>query len=183
MPRVTLKNGELRDQVRMDLYDSLYQAQASLRGTQKFFSNTQGKTLVDTNMRLNGTLENQVSFLVQGVGLDAIVYDAGNDVVLAEMLDASAVKLVIGEKEYLRAPTRYLTGKLRSYNTDIAQYGTNHDSVYALKGHDSIAIPPVQTFSLDWQIETDVVAVGAAATATAIKYIASLKGLMRRPVQ
>lgn len=180
MPRVTLKNGELRDQIRMDLYDSLYQGPTdSLRGVQKFFTNTQGKSLVDTNMRLNGTLENQVSFLVQGIGLDAIVYDAGNDVVIAEMLDMSATTLVIGEKEYLRAPARFITGKIRSYNAAIAQYGTNHDSVYTLKGHDAIAIPPVQTFSLNWQIETDAL----AAAGTSIKYVASLKGLMRRPVQ
>lgn len=177
MPRVTLKNGELRDQVRIDLFDSLYQPLTSWRGIQKFFTNTQSKSLVDTNMRLNGTLENQVSFLVQGIGMDAITYAAGLDLVLAEILDKSAVKLVIGEKEYLRAPTRFITGKIRSTNELIAQYGTNHDSVYALKGHDSIAIPPVQTFSLDLQIETDV------APTAAIKYVASLKGLMRRPVQ
>ena len=177
MPRVTLKSGEVRDQVRMDLYDSLSQPLTSWRGIQKFFTNTQGKSLVDTNMRLNGTLENQVSFLVQGIGLDTITYAEGLDLVIAEILDKSAVKLVIGEKEYLRAPTRFVAGKIRSYNAAIAQYGTNHDSVYALKGHDSIAIPPVQTFSLDLQIETDV------APTAAIRYVASLKGLMRRPVQ
>lgn len=178
MPRVTLANGELRDQIRLDLFDSLSQPTASSwRGINKFFTNTQGKSLVETNMRLNGTLENQVSFLVQGIGLDAITYSAGLDLVIAEVLDKSAVKLVIGEKEYLRAPTRFVAGKIRSYNAVIAQFGTNHDSVYALKGHDSIAIPPVQTFSLDLQVETDVI------PASAIKYVASLKGLMRRPVQ
>lgn len=178
MPRVTLKSGEIRDQIRMDLFDSLRQpTTGSWRGIQKFFSNTQGKSLVDTNMRLNGTLENQVSFLVQGIGLDAITYATGLDLVLANILDNSAVKLVIGEKEYLRAPTRFVSGHIRSYNAVIAQYGTQRESNYALKGHDSIAIPPVQTFSLDLQVETD-------STPTAeIKYVASLKGLMRRPVQ
>lgn len=179
MPRVTLPSGEIRDQIRMDLFDTLVQAATvSFAGEQKFFTNTQGKSAVDTNMRLNGTLENQVSFLVQGCGLDAIVYVAATDVVIAEVLDKSSIKLVIGEKEYLRAPTRFIAGKLRSYNADIAQYGTNRDSVYSLKGEDSISIPPVQTFSLNLQVETAVV----HATAN-IRYVASLKGLMRRPVQ
>jgi len=176
MPRVTLPSGEIRDQIRMDLFDTLVQS-ASFFGEQKFFTNTQGKSSVDTNLRLNGTLENQVSFLVQGVGMDAITYAAGLDLVLAEVLDRSAIKLVIGEKEYLRAPTRFIAGKMRTTNDLIAQYGSNRDSVYSLKGEDSISIPPVQTFSLNLQVDTAVVPTAA------IRYVASLKGLMRRPVQ
>jgi hypothetical protein len=177
MPRVTLPSGEIRDQIRMDLFDTLVQS-ASWLGTQQFFTNTQGKSQADTNLRLNGTLENQVSFLVQGVGMDALVYSAGHDLVIAEVLDKSGVKLVIGEKEYLRAPSRFIAGKIRSTNAIIAQYGTNRDSVYSLKGEDSISIPPVQTFSLQLQVDT-----AAAPVASSIRYVASLKGLMRRPVQ
>jgi hypothetical protein len=177
MPRVTLPSGEIRDQIRMDLFDTLSQTGTWL-GEQKFFTNTQGKSSVETNMRLNGTLENQVSFLVQGVGMDAIVYTAAHDLVISEVLDRSAIKLVIGEKEYLRAPTRFIAGKVRSYNALIAQYGTNRDSVYTLMGEDSISIPPVQTFSLNLQVDT-----AAAPVASTIRYVASLKGLMRRPVQ
>lgn len=176
MPRISLPSGEIRDQIRTDLFDTLVQSTSWL-GEQKFFTNTQGKSSADTNLRLNGTLENQVSFLVQGVGMDAITYAAGLDLVIAEVLDKSAIKLVIGEKEYLRAPTRFIAGKIRSYNAAIAQYGSNRDSVYSLKGEDSISIPPVQTFSLNLQVETAVV------PASAIRYVASLKGLMRRPVQ
>lgn len=177
MPRVTLPSGEIRDQIRMDLFDTLTQT-VSFLGEQKFFTNTQGKSSSDTNLRLNGTLENQVSFLVQGVGMDALVYTAGHDLVIAELMDKSSIRLIIGEKEYLRAPTRFIGGKIRSTNEIIAQYGTNRDSVYSLKGEDSISIPPVQTFSLNLQVDTAV-----APAAGSIRYVASLKGLMRRPVQ
>lgn len=176
MPRVKLATGEIRDQIRMALFDTIVQ-DGSLLGDNKFFQTIEKKTIVDTNMRIQGTLEQGVSFLVQGVGLDAIVYATGLDLVIADVLDHSACVLTIGEKEYLRAPTRHVAGKVRSYNPVIAQYGTHAESCYQLKGVDAITIPSVQTFNLNLRVETSV------ESASPIRYVGSLKGLMRRPVQ
>lgn len=176
MPRVKLQSGEVRDQVRLNLYDTLVQS-ASFAGDNKFFTNIGNKTIVDTNMRIQGTLEQGVSFLVQGVALDVLVYTAGLDAVIAEVMDKSACILTIGEKEYLRAPTRHVGGKIRSYNANIAQYGSHAESCYKLAGIDSITIPSVQTFNLNLKVETTV------APSAPIRYVGTLKGLMRRPVQ
>ena len=178
MASVQLKDGSLRDQVRFDLYDSLTQpAAVSWRGIQSFFSNANGKTIAESNMKLNGTLENQVSFLVQGISLDAITYAAGLDAILAEVVDFSALVLTVGDKDYYRGPTRHVVGKIKTYNAAIAQLGSNRDSIYKLHGEDSLPIPSVQTFSLKLHVETD------AAPADAIKWVGTLRGLLRRPAQ
>lgn len=177
MPRVKLQSGEVRDQVRLNLYDTLTQT-GVFQGDNKFFTNIGNKTIVDTNMRIQGTLEQGVSFLVQGVALDAIVYKTGLDIVIAEILDKSACILTVGEKEYLRAPARHVGGKIRSYNPLIAQYGSHAESVYKLAGIDAITIPSVQTFNLNLKVETAV-----TSGTDSIRYVGTLKGLMRRPVQ
>lgn len=177
MPRVKLATGEVRDQVRLNLYDTLVQT-GSILGQNKFFTNIQGKGITETNMKIQGTLEQGVSFLVQGVALDALVYKAGLDLVIAEVMDKSACILTIGEKDYLKAPTRHVGGKIRSYNADIAQYGSHAESCYKLAGIDAITIPSVQTFALVLDVNTNV-----SSGTDSIRYVGTLKGLMRRPVQ
>ena len=177
MPRIKLATGEIRDQVRLNLFDTLTQT-GSILGQNKFFTNIQGKGITETNMKIQATLEQGVSFLVQGVALDALVYKAGLDLVIAEVMDKSACILTVGEKDYLKAPTRHVGGKIRSYNADIAQYGSHAESCYKLAGLDSITIPSVQTFALILDVNTSV-----SSGADSIRYVGTLKGLMRRPVQ
>lgn len=178
MASVQLKDGSLRDQVRFDLYDSLYMpATTSWRGIQSFFSNANGKTIAESNMKLNGTLENQVSFLIQGISLDAMTYVSGLDAVVAEIVDYSALVLTIGDKDYYRGPARHVAGKIRTYNPIISQLGSNRDSIYKLHGEDAIPVPSVQTFALKLHVETDVQA------SAKIKFVGTLRGLMRRPAQ
>jgi len=101
MPRVKLKNGELRDQIKLDIFDTIEQAAATtLSGVNPFFTDVQGKPRSQTNLRLNGTFENQVSFLVLGIGFDAISYDVDDINLLGQITDLSALTLKIGEKDY-----------------------------------------------------------------------------------
>lgn len=179
MPRVKLKNGELRDQIRLDVFDTILQTGGvALSGVNSFFTNTQNKPKSQTNLRLNGTFENQVSFLVLGIGFDAISTDAADIALLGEITDKSSLTLKIGEKDYWSGPVRFVAGRVLTYAPSYAQFGTHAPSYYPLRGADSIPIPSLQTFRMDWEFES------ATAVATSAKrYLASLKGLQRRPVQ
>jgi hypothetical protein len=191
MPRVKLGNGELRDQIREDLFDTHIQSPAqSMSGITKFFSQTQGKAEHLTNLRQNNILENQVSYLVQGIGFDAQTYDIADHGLLQLVTDHSAFKLRIGEKVYWNGALRFITGKIASdlggsLISMVQQFGSHDSSKYALKGIDSIAIPPLQTFSCELNVAGFTPAEDAAAQPNAndVYYVCSLKGLLRRPVQ
>lgn len=182
MPRVTLKNGAIRDQIRKDLFDTVRQADgANLLAEQKFFTNTSGKNSAETNLKTNNQFENQVSFLVQGIGFDAQVKLLANEAVLPTVMENSSIKLDIGEKTYWEGSLRYIAGKVIQEGGFLQQFGSHDDSKYALRGADSVAIPPLQRFQLVWNV------FGAGLTAAPageeIVYQARLMGLQRRPVQ
>jgi|GEM_PF-2904643 hypothetical protein len=191
MPRVKLANGALRDQIRQDLFDTIIQeAASSIQGITKFFSQVQGKASYLTNLRQNNILENQVSYLVQGLGFDAHVFDHADKSVLPLVTDHAALKLRIGEKVYWEGPLRYVIGKINTNFggglTDyFAQFGSHDSSKYALKGNDSIAIPPLQTFGMELEVAgfTNAEDTAAQPATQRIHYVARLMGLLRRPVQ
>lgn len=188
MPRVKLANGALRDQIRQDLFDTIIQAEgATVTGTNKFFTDVQGKAAHLTNMRQNQLLENQVSYLVQGLGFNAIVRDAGNVGILPLIQDHSSYKLVIGEKIYWEGPLRYISGNIQQEGDFLAQLGSYDNAKYALKGQDSIAIPPLQSFRCEWVVADFLDAAEENKTkpvaGTRVFYVARLLGLLRRPVQ
>lgn len=187
MPRVKLANGALRDQIRQDLFDTIIQeAGASIAGVNEFFTNVQGKGAHLTNLRQNQILENQVSYLIQGLGFNAIVRDAANVAILPLVLDHSAYKLIIGEKTYYEGPLRYIAGNVEQEGDFLAQLGSYDNAKYALKGQDSIAIPPLQSFKIKWEVLDFTAAEDTAAqpaVGTRVFYVARLMGLLRRPVQ
>jgi hypothetical protein len=191
MPRVKLANGALRDQIRQDLFDTVVQESGqSLSGITKFFSAVQGKSSYLTNLRQNNILENQVSYLVQGLGFDAHTFDPADWKVLPLIVDHAGMKLRIGEKVYWEGPLRYIVGKISqdgagSTTAFLQQFGSHDSSKYALKGNDSIAIPPLQTFSMELEVAGFTAGEDAAAqpAANRIHYVARLMGLLRRPVQ
>lgn len=187
MPRVKLANGALRDQIRQDLMDTIIQeAGVSITGTNRFFVDVQNKASHLTNLRQNQLLENQVSYLVQGLGFNALVSDVANVAILPLVVEHSAYKLKIGEKDYWEGPLRYICGNINQEGDFLAQLGSYDNAKYALKGDDSIAIPPLQSFKTEWTIGGYSVAEEAAslpAAGTRIHFVARLMGLLRRPVQ
>jgi hypothetical protein len=186
MPRVKLASGALRDQIRIDIFDSLVQDLAtSITGITEYFSNVQAKGSTDTNLRLNRNLENQVSYLVQGIGYDAKVRDAADSGILPLFLDHASLKLKIGEKIYWEGALRFITGHIAQEGGFLAQFDSFDNAKYALKGNDSIAIPPLQTFALILEVAGYTAAEEAASlpTVNPIKHYARLLGLQRRPVQ
>lgn len=187
MPRVKLANGALRDQIRQDLFDTIIQEEgASVAGINSFFTDVQGKGSHLSNMRQNQILENQVSYLVQGLGFNAIVRDAANVGILPLILDHSSYKLVIGEKIYWEGPLRYVTGNIQQEGDFLAQLGSYDNAKYALKGQDSIAIPPLQSFKTVWEVSEFAAGEEAKtlpAVGSRVFYVGRLLGLLRRPVQ
>jgi hypothetical protein len=187
MPRVKLANGALRDQIRQDIFDTIIQEEgAVVSGVNEFFTSVQGKPAHLTNLRQNQMLENQVSYLVQGLGFNAVVRDAANVNILPLIMDHSAFKLVIGEKIYWEGPLRYIAGNIEQEGAFLAQLGSYDNAKYALKGQDSIAIPPLQSFKCRWEV-LGLSAADADKTkpvaGTKVHYVARLLGLLRRPVQ
>lgn len=180
MPRVRLSNGELRDQIRLDIFDTITQevGQVLSGSRQKFFQDTANKSEIDTNLNISGFFENQVSYLVQGVGFDALTYSTNDVKLLPQIQDKSSLTLSVGEKDYWKAPLRFASGRILADDPELLQFGTFGPSYYPLKGADSIAIPSVQRFNIKWDLETN-----AAPADAAVRYVCSLKGLQRRPVQ
>jgi hypothetical protein len=187
MPRVKLANGSLRDQIKQELFDSYVQAAGeSPVGLKSFFTDVQGKAKHLTNMRQNQLLENQVSYLVQGIGFNAICSAAGNSKVLPLVVDHSDFKLVIGEKIYWEGALRTIAGNISQEGDVLVQLGSHDSAKYSLAGNASVAIPPLQSFkcevSTQGMLAADIVLATPAAD-TQVIYRCSLMGLLRRPVQ
>ena len=199
MPRVRTAEGELRDEVRQPLFDGISQAIAeSPIATRSFFSNVQGKAKYLTNLRQNNLLESTVSYRVMGINLDAQNFEEAQRKVLPLVMERSYFELVVGEKIYWQGNGLYLTGRLHQFSA-VAQsnpasaatertyqrFGDLAVQGIALTGKHVIDIPPLQSFRMNWVIDT--MTAGEIASATpgvqAILYMLSLKGLLRRPVQ
>lgn len=193
MPIVTLPGGQVRDEIRQPVYDTITLTPAvSPVGTQRFFSNVQGKSLTMTNLRQNNLLETAVSFRVQGLALDAQNDDAANIGVIPTILIRSSLRLHIGEKDYWSGPSRFAGGRMyASYATSAAeyvlqQYGWASAAPVVFQGKHVIDINPLQSFFAEWMIgdmTAGEVAAATPAAATAVSFVFSLKGLQRRPVQ
>lgn len=201
MPIVRLADGSLRDEIRMPLYDTItIQAAESPVGTRSFFSNVQGKSAARTNLRQNNLLETAVSYRVQGMGLDAQNFYAANIAALPIIMENSSIILKIGEKEYWKGPMLFAAGRIEaSYaaattaaattiNNVHQKYGTPSVQSVVLQGKHVIDINPLQSFSAQWSLDSsDITAAEITASTPAantnIKFVFSLKGLQRRPVQ
>lgn len=192
MPILRLPQGELRDEVRQPLYDTLTIAAAeSPVGIRNFFSAVQGKARSKTNLRQNNLLETAVSYRVQGMALDAQCYDATKASMLPILLENSSIRVRIGEKDYWEGPMSFLSGRLSHFASGAV------DSLYQrlgdvaiqpvmLEGKHCIDINPLQSFFAEWNVQGLTAAQITAATpsaATELNVVFSFKGLLRRPVQ
>ena len=184
--------GGIRDQIRQDLFDTIIlPANESPIGERRFFSNAQNKARYLTNLRLNGALEGQVSYRIQGIVIDAYSVQEDNIDVLPLVTEHSYCTLRVGEKNYLEIPFRTLTGGLSVFSggaidSFMSQYGRPSEVGIILKGQDSLDIKPNQTFDVLWTCGGMSSAEVTKATPVAdskISFVCSFKGLMRRPVQ
>lgn len=201
MPIVRLPGGSLRDEIRMPLYDTITQAAAeSPVGTRRFFSDVQGKSLARTNLRQNNLLETAVSYRVQGLGLDAQNFYEANQDVLPIVMENSSLTLKIGEKNYWQGPMLFACGRIEAaFSAATTVAATTINNVYQkfgfaavqaviLQGKHVIDINPLQSFYCEWVVDAADLSAGeitaaTPAASTNVKYMFSLKGLQRRPVQ
>lgn len=199
MPRVRLPSGELRDEIRQPVYDTLdIQAAESPLAERSFFTAVQGKARSLTNLRQNSLLEATVSYRIMGLCCDSQNQEEANRKALALIQEHSHFQLRVGEKTYWEGNGTYMFGRLwqdAAISTTVA--ATTEERVYQhfgneavqpviLSGKHVIDIPPLQSFQIDWTVEGMTAAEEADATPAAntkLRFIQSLKGLLRRPVQ
>jgi len=186
----------IRDQIKQPLYDTLdITSASSVVEERQFFSNTQGKSLVQSNLRGNGVLERNKSFRIMGIQVDASCSDPEKTELLSLYSNYSFVQLWLAEKQYWESPLRFVSGKIRhavalAGATDAAnayvQFGDAGCNPVMFQGTQALDIGPLTNFYLLWKVE------GAAAGQITkmtpsvdqpVRFVASLKGLLRRPVQ
>lgn len=195
MPIVRLPGGELRDEIRNPLYDTLtVVTDPNLLNNSRWFSDIQGKAKWQTNLRQPNLLETAVSFRVTGMAVDAQYINtaaAAQHAALPSIMEYSSVRVRIGEKDYWEGPMAYLMGRLEqnaSTTVDEIVYqraGEQAVQGVILAGRHVVDINPLQSFFAELGIA--IPAFLAAATTLAgndriyLKF--SFKGLLRRPVQ
>lgn len=186
----------LRDQIKNPLYDTLdITSASSIVEARQFFANTQGKSLVQSNLRGNGTLERNKSFRIMGIEMSATCSDPAKTELLSLFSNYSYVQLWLAEKQYWESPLRFISGKIQhdvalAGSTDASnsfvQFGSAGCNPVMLQGTQALDIGPLTNFYLTWQVD------GASASQIAkmtpsvdqpIRFVAQLKGLLRRPVQ
>lgn len=189
-------------------YDTItLAAGASAAGTRRFFqSNTTAagapKSLAQTNMESVGQFPNATSFLLQGLTIDAdnsslSAAGATNLEMLPLFLRKSSISLQIGVKNYWQSPLRFACGRMTSdFSSAVGgtplsmayqQYGWAAIQPVVFQGKHVVEINPLQNFQIAWAtLADDLTAAEAALTVavgTDLVFVASLKGLLRRPVQ
>lgn len=186
----------LRDQIKQPLYDTIDITSTSVVTEERqFFAQTQGKSLVMSNLRGNGQLERNKSFRIMGMEVFASSSDPDKIELLELFSNYSFVQLWLAEKQYWESPLRFLSGKIRQAvalagDTDAVnsyvQFGSPTCNPLALHGTQALDIGPLTQFYMLWKVE------GASAgqitkmtpsAAYPVRFVASLKGLLRRPVQ
>jgi hypothetical protein len=193
MPIVRLPGGALRDEIREPIFDTIdLTAGAVAEGQRTFFQDISAKGLSLTNLRQSKQLETAVSFRIQGMAIDVQNFRDANVLVAPLLFEHSSAQLIVGEKIYWEGPFRFVAGRMW---TDLAasgganiyqQHGFSAVATVVLTGKHVIDVNPLQRFQVNWGLEGMTAAELAEATIAAdtkLRYVCSLKGLKRRPVQ
>lgn len=191
MPILQLPGGSVRDEIRQPLFDTIdIVAAEDPSGVREFFSNVQGKGKSLTNLRQNNLLETAVSFRTVGLAIDAQNDVTGNIRTLTLVQEHSAIEMRVGEKLYWEGPFRFACGRLYEElggSSDLfQQYGFPAVQGISLQGRHVVDINPLQSFRVRWTVEGLSAAEITAATpdaASKVRFVCSLKGILRRPVQ
>jgi hypothetical protein len=192
MPIVKLPNGSLRDEIREPIYDTIDLIGAGApvaEGVRTFFQDVQTKLKpIETNLRAPQSLDTANSFRIQGMAIDVHNYQSANVLAIPAIMDHSSLTLTVGEKKYWEGPMRFAAGRLW---TDVAgledavfqQHGSAAVAAIILTGKHVVDINPLQNFSVNWELRGALAADITLAADTKLRYVCSLKGLRRRPVQ
>lgn len=196
MAIVRLPTGDLRDEVRQPLYDTIIISSASdINADRRFFNDVQGKAKYLTNLRQNNSLETAKSFRIQGLGIEAHTQDATKIKALPLIMRNSALEMQVGEKIYFESPMRIVAGRLwqnaaMAGDTDaqifLQQFGEPSANAVQFGNKHFVDIEPLQSFSVRFKTEGLAGAELTAATPSAtdsLYFVCLLKGLLRRPVQ
>lgn len=199
MSEVRAQGLSVRDEIRQGLYDTVtIKSDSVITEEKRFFANREGKTLVETNMRQNGSLERGKSLRVTGLQVDAQHSDSAKKNLLALYQECSYFQFQIAEKVYLEGPLRHLTGKIDYHSAltggPVADVTADHFSQYGCAGNNPVGyngdhvldIAPLTSFFLLWKVEGATSAQIGAMTPSAgeaVKFVATLKGIIRRLVQ
>lgn len=183
MPIVRLPGGDLRDEIRQPIYDTLtvkgrdVTLTSALNGATnavpstfdgaQFFSNIQGKARWQTNMLQANLLQTAVSFRMQGMALDA-QYIQGSTTgqftgaaanihggFLPAVQDFSSLRLRIGEKDYWEGPAAYLMGRIIGNAGPQAYQHAGQPAVQGviLAGRHVVDINPLQAFFAEISVD------------------------------
>jgi hypothetical protein len=199
MPIVALPGGELRDEIRQPLYDTIVLAAAeSVIGVRRFFQSNViaggvPKSLAATNMEQPGSLPTATSFRVQGLTVDSDNNSLNGNMqfILPLFLRSSSISLLVGVKNYWQSPMRFACGRMQNENGGAAtiyqQYGWAAVQPVVFQGKHVIDINPLQNFQIAWTTTAQDLTAAQQAFVIApneqLVFAASLKGLLRRPVQ
>ena len=185
------------DEVKQHLYDTIDLTSSSVvTEERRFFSSAQGKTLSLSNLRGNGALERNKSFKIYGIQVDAHCSDPARKELLALYSAYSYIDLWIGEKSYFTAPLRHAVGKI-SHSVAMAggttltedafvQYGAAGANPITFQAPHAQEIGSQISFHMIWKAENITSALEAKMKPSAgetVRFVASLKGVLRRPVQ
>jgi hypothetical protein len=208
MPIVTLDDGEVRDEIRQPIYDTIeFRNPETLAGKRLFFQSLTGpdavtgaqvpKSLAKTNMpslgSAAGSLAVATSYRCQGLCFDASNnLDGANAALLPVILERGSINFHVGQKDYWQGPARFATGRMvteLSGSTQVIyqQYGWSSIQPIVFRGHHVIDINAIQNFLVTLEIQAqDLTAaerVETPAVGSDMSLVFSLKGLLRRPVQ
>lgn len=186
--------GELRDEIRQPLYDTIVLAAADVAaGIRRFFQTTTigavPKSLAQTNLEQPGSLPTATSFRIQGMTVDADNEADANEPFLPLFLRKSSVSLQVGVKNYWQSPLRFACGRMQVNGAayDYQQYGWAAVQPVVFQGKHVIDVNPLQNFQVVWSTAAADLTAAEAALAigagTDLVFVCSLKGLLRRPVQ
>ena len=176
-----------QDQIREPLFDTeVIAAGQPLNGVRTFFNNVKSKLPYQTNMRIDGQLENGVSFVIQGLSVDSNVSEPQDQNALQELLNHTSVELRIGEKNYWEGPLRFCTGKLDVFHATTVADSEFHHSQFGKSAVNGIILYNDDSLVLESQVSFKVTLRTEGATGNAVADIplmVSLKGIKRRPIQ
>jgi len=195
-PRVKLKNGELRDEIAQPLFDTIdiVDGESPQASPRSFFTDVQAKLSAETNLRQNSQLEGYVSYRILGMTLDSQNRFAALRAALPLIMEHSSLKLKVGEKEYYEGQGTHWAGRVRheesvtSAGADqvFQHYGKEAVNAIVLGARHYIDIPPLQSFRVSWVVEgmsAAEITASTPGTDQKLRFILSLKGIQRRPVQ
>lgn len=192
MPIVRLPGGALRDEIREPLYDTLDLTAGAIAQTTRTFFASVKDSLVLSNLRQAKQLETAVSFRCQGLAFDVHNFYTAMEQTVPLVLESSALRFTVGEKIYWEGPARFAAGRIYSDvagKTDavFSQHGDKAIASVILSGKHVVDINPLQRFQVDWLMDAFAnaaeIAIATVPANEKLRYVCSLKGLKRRPVQ